>query len=124
MIRHRSPHGLVFKTIHLPLYVLWSDLVRSSMTDSLSRSAHGLLSESSNFERSHVHAVLIRFIAGAVIPFVFDTVVITLTMNKTLSQAAEMHRMRLAGGITQLLLRDGKLVLLGGPNHSPSLYSR
>ncbi|EIM83998.1 uncharacterized protein STEHIDRAFT_159604 [Stereum hirsutum FP-91666 SS1] len=60
------------------------------------------------FEKSHLYTVLLRLVSGSLLPIVFDTMVILLTIKRTLRHTVDMRRMQ-QHSITQLILRDGLL---------------
>lgn len=61
------------------------------------------------FVKSHLHVVLIRLIARSILPVIFDTIIIFLTIKKTLRHTADMRRMQQTS-ITELILRDGTYI--------------
>lgn len=61
------------------------------------------------FVKSHLHIVLIRLIARSILPVIFDTIIIFLTIKKTLRHTADMRRMK-QSSITELILRDGTYI--------------
>lgn len=77
------------------------------------------------FEKSHLYMVRIRLVAGSLLPIIFDTIVLILTIKRTLRHTEDMRRMQ-QSSITRLLLRDGMSahVLTAARITSKTLWTR